>query len=205
VAFRLREFDLRHSPLSIALSLKFGQSWPTLELTSMDHADRRILRRILGRCFNLVPGIGSRNWTYAARNPWLNGSAESSDTRLANRSLSGGDVAGCSNSGTAGRPQLTSLFHRRSGRRFWQRVSPTRPSACSSRHSRRNVLRVSFLMARVLARSLHSSPSGSCSLSMGSRTIPGPREPQNMADAGDKMSRLSEKLETASGQNERRI
>jgi hypothetical protein len=71
---------VRHSPLPIALSLKFGQSWSTLELTSMDHAGRRILRHILGRRFNLVLGTGSRNWTYAARNPWINGSAETSDT-----------------------------------------------------------------------------------------------------------------------------
>ena len=196
---------MRHSPLPIALSLKFGQSWSTLELTSMDHADRRILRHILGRRFNLVPGTGSRNWTYAARNPWINGSAETSDTRLANGGLSGGDMAGCSNRGTCGRPKLTALFHRRCGRRIWQRVSPTRPSACGSRYSRRSILRVSFLVARVLPRSLHRSSSSSCSLSMGSGTIPGPREPQNMADAGDEMSRLSEKLETASGQNERRI
>ena len=196
---------MRHSPLPIALSLKFGQSWPTLKLASMDYPDRRILRHILGRRFNLVPGTRSRNWTHAARNPWINGSAGTSDTRLANGSLSGGDMAGCSNSGTCGLPKLTSLFHRRCGRCIWQRLSPTRPSACGTRYSRRSILRVPFLVARVLPRSLHSSSSGSCSLSMGGGTIPGPREPQNMADAGDKMSGLSENFEIASGQNERRI
>src|SRR5258708_27716351 len=151
--------------------------------------------------FNLVSGARRRNGTDAARNPWANGPAQSSDCGLDGGSFSRRDVAGYSNRGSGDQPKFASFFGLRRWRRLWQRVPKPRPSACGRRQPRRGVLRVPFFVAGIIPRSLYGSSRGSGSLPVGSGAIvPKPTKPQNLAKNRNQMVRLSKPFETTANQ-----
>jgi hypothetical protein len=80
----------------------FANSW----LTSV------LIGGYLGGGLNLVSGARCRNGADAARNPWANGPAQSSDCGLAGWSFSGRDVAGYSNRSSDDQQKLASFSDR---------------------------------------------------------------------------------------------